>query len=494
MRFLVAMGLLAIHCSSDVLAQSQVAAEPIVGLRENRPRDYALTNARVVIAPGTLSEGATVLIQGTSITAVGSDVQVPAGWMTIDCSGRTIYPGLIDAWGEAEVPQAQSEAGHWNRNITPQRSARAIAPKAVANASKLRSQGITVRLVAPQGGIVKGSSSVVLLGETKAGRVLLKEHAWQHLQLTVPRGSGSGYPNSPMGAVALLRQAMYDANWYRDVWKTYSARTNLPRPETNLALDALAESIDHDTFVIDAPNERMSIRADKIAKEFSLQVILRGSGREYRQLDEIAQSNRPILVPVDFPATPEVKTARSARETTLQELMHWDLAPENPGRLVAAGIPICLTTDGLKDEAKFLRQVRTAIDRGLSPAAALAALTTEPARLLRIDDVVGRVQVGMLANLVITDGDLFAEETKVLETWVAGDRFIVTPAKDIGVDELTGHWSMRFRSGKTNVTLRLELKRSGDKLTGALSDPVAFSGGKKSADDSPNSDKRIDEQ
>ena len=190
----------------------------------------------------------------------------------------------------------------------------------VSQAEELRSQGVTARVVAPKGGIVKGSSCVVLLSDSGGGRQLLKEKAWQHLQLTVPRGSSSSsYPNSPMGAVALLRQTMYDAIWYRDAWNAYKARPDLARPETNLALDSLSKSILDDTFVIDAPNERMAIRAEAIAGEFSLQMIVRGSGREYRQLDEIVAMNRPVLVRaqisvcVGTPAQRQHRAASGAR-------------------------------------------------------------------------------------------------------------------------------------------------------------------------------------
>jgi imidazolonepropionase-like amidohydrolase len=261
-RHLFAFLLLAIALPTDLRGQSQVAAEPIVGLRENRPSDYAFQHALVVVEPGHAIVDATVLVEGTSITAVGTDVEIPAGFMTIDCTGKSIYAGLIDAWGETEVPKSTSQAAYWNSNVTPERSAADVASKAADQAAKFRSAGFTTRVVAPQGGIVKGSSCVVLLSDAGAGRTLLKEKAWQHLQLSVPRGgSRPRYPNSPMGAVALLRQSMYDANWYREAWDAYRARGDLPRPETNLALDVLSKAIVADTFVIDAPNERMAIRA-----------------------------------------------------------------------------------------------------------------------------------------------------------------------------------------------------------------------------------------
>lgn len=460
--------LLAFILASPAQTQDPTAATPVVGLRENRPQSFALTGATVVVRPGKTIEDAIVLIEGSAIRSVGHDVKIPAGAKEIDCSGATIYAGLIDAWGEADVPLAQSDAAYWNSNVTPQRSAKSVAAGTISDASKLRSQGITVRLVAPRGGIVKGSSSVALLGGGKSGRKLLKEHAWQHLQLTVPRtGSRPRYPNSPMGAVALLRQSMLDADWYRSAWNAYRAKTDLPRPETNLALDVLSKAIKNDTFVIDAPNERMSIRADAIAREFSLQMIIRGSGREYRSLDEISRAGRVLLLPVDFPDAPNVKSSWTASETTLQDLLHWDLAPENPARLVDAGVRICLTTDGLDDPASFLKQVRKAVQRGLSPEAALDAMTTEPAKQLGIDHIAGSIQPGMLANLLIASGDLFDDKSKVLETWVAGEQFVMSPISKRD-EPLTGHWSVVFRAGKATAAANLEFEQNGDKLSAKL--------------------------
>ncbi len=149
--------------------------------------------------------------------------------------------------------------------------------------------------------------------------------------------------------------------------------------------------------------------------------------------------------------------------------MHWDLAPENPARLSEAGVEICLTTDGLDDVGQYLKQVRKAVQRGLSADAALSAMTTVPAELLGIEEHVGRVQVGKLANLAITDGDLFEPKTKVVECWVAGKRFeISTPTNHALTSQLAGSWSMKFRSGDSNVSLELVLKEKDDKLEGTV--------------------------
>ena len=470
MRYAFASLCIAFLTPTLVLAQSQVAAEPIVGLRDNPGDGFAFVHADVVVEPGKTLADATVLVTGTSITSVAKTVPIPAGYQVIDCSGMTLYAGLIDAWSEVEVALDDATPGHWNSNVTPQRQASTVVRGEIDNAEKLRSQGIAVRVLAPEGGIVKGSSCVCLTGDASEGRTLLKSDVWQHLQLTVPRGgSRSRYPNSPMGAVALLRQTLLDASWYREAWEAYRATPELRRPETNVALDTLARSIDQSTFVIDAPNDRMAIRADDIAREFSLNMIVRGSGQEYRQLGEIASSNRAVLLPVDFPDPPNVKTADAARNVSLQTLMHWDLAPENPSRLVDAGVRICLTTDGLEDLSEFLKRVRKAVARGLSEEDALAAMTTTPAELLRMDSTIGRVAPGMLANLIVVDGNLFTDNAKILETWVAGERFIVAERDVDAVDQLAGKWNFDLRLPQRDpISLVLELESDDGKIKGVM--------------------------
>lgn len=464
------MTLCAVLLPTGLQAQSDTQAKPIVGLRENPIHGFAFVNAEVVVSPSRTLSDATVLVEGASITAVGQQQAVPAGYRVIDCEGKRIYAGLIDAWSESDANVNQSLPGYWNANVSPQVNVSASIGETVPDASKLRSQGIAVRLIAPKGGIVKGSSCVMLTGEASKGRNLLSENVWQHLNLTVPRGgSRARYPNSPMGAVALLRQAFLDAAWYKQAWSAYNATPQLDRPEKNVALQVLGDAIDSQRFLIDAANDRMAIRADSFAREFSLEAIIRGSGREYRQLDEIVATKRPYLLPVVFPDTPDVNTTDAARDVTLQDLMHWELAPENPARLAAAGVKFCLTSDGLDDVGKFLKQVRVAVTRGLTEMEALAALTVVPAELLGIQDQVGRVESGMIANLVITDGNLFSDKTKVLECWVAGERFVMSAGAKFDYPAIAGKWELSVHDADgRKVKVRLEIEGVDGKLNGSV--------------------------
>jgi hypothetical protein len=137
--------------------------------------------------------------------------------------------------------------------------------------------------------------------------------------------------------------------------------------------------------------------------------------------------------------------------------MHWDIAPENPGRLDAAGVPIALTSHGLRDQATFLTAVRRAVERGLKPDSALKALTTKPAELLGMGDRLGKLAPGMLGNLVITDGDLFDKKTKVIETWVDGERFEIEKQPIVDV---RGTWQIEV-TAKDDRVLRTVSKPGG---------------------------------
>jgi N-acetylglucosamine-6-phosphate deacetylase len=367
---------------------------PVQGLRENTPRVHALMNARIIVAPGRVIEKGHVVVRDGSIEAVG-DVKPPDDARVWDLEGKTVYAGLIDAFSEMSVDTkaATSGAPYWNDMVTPHLDVADQYKSDDDLNKKLREQGIGARLLAPSGRILKGTSAVVLTGDEENDQAIIKRTVAQHLRLTVPRGRGrENYPNSPMGAVALARQAMYDAVWYRRAWAAYRANTSLPRPEQNDALAALAQHTDSNgLFIADASNELYALRVDRYAREFSLNIVIRGSGHEYKRLDAIKATGRPVLVRVDFPKPPNVASAESALNIDLDDLMHWDFAPENPARLEEAGVQIAFTSYSLDDKGEFLAGVRKAVERGLPGDAALRAFTTTPASLFDVSDELGTI-------------------------------------------------------------------------------------------------------
>jgi len=452
------------------------------GLHENGPAVHALTNARLILSPGRVVEKGTIVIRRGVIDAVGADVQPPADARVWDMGGKTIYPGLIDAYSEqteaadgsgGELLRPSGGAGYWNPQVTPQvRMADAYKSDAPTN-KKLRSQGIVARLVAPSKQIIKGTSAAVSTNDGDPARLVLRPDVGMHLRLTPVsrRGDDRVYPSSPMGAYALVRQSILDAQWYERARQAWDADRSLARPEQNDALAALVPAARGKMpLFIDAPDELYALRADRIGKEFDLSVVIRGSGQEYRRLPLVADTKRAIVVPVNFAKAPDVTSPEAALAISLDVLMDWDLQPENPARLENAGAKIALTSHGLKDREGFLPAVRKAVKRGLAKEAALRALTATPAELLGIERTHGAIERGRSASLVVTDGDLFDDKTLVLETWVDGVRHEVTPTLS---PDPRGSWAIAWGEAGARKELTVRISGTAAKLAGRLVDAGA---------------------
>ncbi len=455
--------------ASEALAQGTA---PDVGIRFQPPNAVLLTNAKIIVSPERSLDGADLLVRDGKIVEVGVHLAVPPDADVIDCKNKYLYPGLIDAYVEFPTASAAPPAVSWNTSVQPHRSLSEQLKPDNAKLQALRKSGFTIVLAAPDNGIFKGQSCIITTAEKPLETTLLKSDVFQHIRLLPERQARGSYPSSPMGAVALVRQTLMDANWYQQARQAFESNPAIQAPETNVSLAALESAVrGRQTTIIDGPNDLYALRADRMAKEFSLKAVIRGSGREYRQLDAMAAMGRVFIVPVDFPKAPEVDTLAAAIDASLQSLMHWHLAPENPGRMDKAGIEFVLTSDTLGSPNELLPNIIKAIERGLSEATALAALTTRPAKLLGVDHLAGTLQTGKLANLIVTDGPLFAAKTKIVETWVAGKR---DAWNEDAKTDLRGTWKLELAGDKEPKQLELKLSGTPDKLKAELGAVGAF--------------------
>jgi imidazolonepropionase-like amidohydrolase len=409
-------------------------------MRDNGTGYHALVGARVVTAPGQVIENATIVIRDGLVRSIGRDQDPPAGARVWDLAGHTIYPGFIDAHadlGMADAPEG-GDVGptHWNPQVRAWFSTTDNLQDDEERRKAVRSQGFGAALVVPKQGIFRGTASVVNLGDAGTRDRVLRPDIAQSMAF---QGSGDlgndddRYPNSAMGVIALMKQTFMDADWYERAWAAYeeSGRAFLP-PETSAALEALEGAIHGQQPVLfETRSEEDYLRGFKVAADFGLTPWFRGSGEEYRIVDVLRDRTHPLIVPVNFPDAPDVDDPEAALNTSLAELRHWYLAPANSATLADAGVNFAITTDGLSSVDDFLPNVRTAVARGLSPDAALAALTTTPAQWLGIDRTHGTIEQGKVANLVVSEGDLFTEEATVRDVWVHGVVYGVTRAAQI---------------------------------------------------------------
>ncbi|HRF02348.1 MAG TPA: amidohydrolase family protein, partial [Pirellulaceae bacterium] len=425
------------------------------GLRSALPDTFALTGAKIVVDPSTVIDSGTLVVSRGKIVAVGADAVIPPGARTIDASGRTLLAAPIDPYAPVAVTTDPADnATYWNEQIRPERRAVVgLRPDAAADAA-WRAQGFAARNFAPDAGVLRGYGALLLLDDAPVDRRVLAADATQHALLTLSaRGARGSYPSSPMGAYALARQAMYDAQWYAEARRIAEVDPSVERPEYNRSLEALGGVLDRSVpLVVETSNDAFVLRADRYAREFGLTLIVVGSGNEYRRVDEIAATGRALILPVDFPGPPDVATAERAAQTSLESLMHWDLAPENPARLHAAGVRFALTGNGLSDPKQFWPNLRKAIERGLPASTALAALTVVPAEMLGVADQVGTLHPGKVANFIVCDGSPLESEAKLIETWVAGSRFEIAPVAERRAE---GRWQLEFSGGLPTAVIAL---------------------------------------
>ena len=427
--------------------------EPPDGLREYSPNVWALEGGNVYVEPGIIIKNTTIIIRGGLIKKVGTNLAIPKDASVLDMSGKTIYPGFIDSWVEFPVKMKENSDhdSHWNVKVHPRLSMSQLYQIDINKIKTFQKLGFTSVHIVPDAGIIQGQTAVIQLD--RKGTILQSSVA-QLISYEVEGWGSNNYPNALLGVVALIRQTFLDADWYRMSSKQAENYPQLNVPlKQNHDLDILGEWINNKKpFIFETNHELTALRSLNIANEFELNCWLRGSGYEYRRINEIAAQKPLIIVPMDFPVTPDISNPYQALSYSTAELKHWAMAPDNPAILAEHNIPIALTAHGL-EEKEFRKNLIRSVERGLSESAALAALTTTPAERMGLGNQLGKIKKGYLANLTVVDGNYFQEKSEIISTWVGGEEYPVKPKYNVSA---VGKWSLTI--GKTPYQLELKKK------------------------------------
>jgi imidazolonepropionase-like amidohydrolase len=424
---------------------------------------FVFKGARVVVAPGRVIDPGVVIVRGGVIEAVGpvEGTRLPDDAHVFDLAGKVVHPAFVDPYVPADTLAGRRQRGPQDeedpeerRDAPPSRGPSGPAdhpyPTVRARdrvvdtlqirdrvAETYRRLGFAVMAAVPSGGIWRGRAAVVSLSDTPLSGRVLRAEAGQYASVEPDRGDGPGsrgYPNTKMGAMAAVRQGLLDALWWRDSEQAYTrASVGQARPAFVSSVAALVPAAEgKETIVFEGGDVLSLLRAGRLAREYKLKARYVGGGDEYRLLDDVVRLNPDLVLRVDFPK-PERFDEDEWIDVPVERLRAFDRAPSNPKWLRDAGLRFSFTTFGLEklaasgmrsaDPEAFPARVREAVARGLSPADALAAVTTIPAEQLGLGSVLGSLERGKIANLVVASGEPFAVEHRVLEIWVDGKRF-----------------------------------------------------------------------
>jgi len=401
--------------------------------QQEAPYTYAITGAKIVPVSGAAIDNGTLVFSGGVISAVGTNVTVPAGAITIAGKGLTVYPGLIDmgssagleapAIPRADNPQTTEDIERVKRDTLLRAHLRAadhMNPTA-ATLSKSAEAGITAILATPGSDGIRGQSALVLtsigadlpqigaLADDRRGALVVRTPVALHVGIADRPAGGDAYPNSLMGIIAFNRQAFLDAQWYQQAKnRPHSAAFEAMQP-------ALAGRL---PVAFRASTSRDVLRALDMAKAFKLDPIITAA----RQVDDVTAdlkaANARVIYSLNFP-TRRPSLAPDADEP-LSVLRDRANAPKGPAMLDKAGVLFAFESGGLSDPKDFLKNAQKTVASGLSKDAALKALTLNAATLAGAGDRLGSLDRGKIANVIVTEGDLFDEKTTIKHVFVNG--------------------------------------------------------------------------
>jgi imidazolonepropionase-like amidohydrolase len=396
---------------------------------------FAITDANVWTVSGETIEGGTVVVSDGKIQAVGRDVSIPAGAEVIDAAGGSVIPGIIDAHSHIAIEGGVNEG---TLAVTSMVRIKDVLNPDDVNIYQALAGGVTAaNLLHGSANPIGGQNAVIKLRWGSDADGLIFEGAPEGIKFALGenpkrsnfRGFGipQRYPQTRMGVMDVIRQAFTEAQEYQKEWATYEASGGAYPPRRDLKLEALVEIMEGDRLV-----HSHSYRADEIlqlmrtAEDFgwrvaTLQHVLEG----YKVADEIA--------------------AHGAGASTFSDwwgykVEAYDAIPYAAALMAERGVLVSINSDSGEEMRHLNQEAAKAIKWGnTDPVAALAMVTLNPAKQLRIDDRVGSIEVGKDADLVLYDGNPLSVLSVVQKTFVDGDLYFDREAdreRQAKVDEI----------------------------------------------------------
>jgi imidazolonepropionase-like amidohydrolase len=393
---------------------------------------YAIRNARVVPVSGPTIDNGTVIIRDGKIEAIGTNVSVPSGAQIIEARGLWVYPGMFDAGtslGLVEVGQGApgtvdaTEVGDLNPHV---KAIVAINPHS-AHIGVTRVDGVTNTLTSPLGGLISGQAAVINLVGTTPAEMAVVPHA--ALVINYPRTStgGGGFfaavqpanlseaVNTANRQVEQIRRTLRDAEAYGRARDAYARDKTLPRPEQNLMLEALIPYVRGERPVVFRADRETEMRgAIRFAEEMKLKPIILGGDDAWKMIGLLKEKNVPVILTgvLDLPS----------REDDFYDTLY-----ENAAKLRQAGLQFAISSgDGGANVRNLPYYAGMAAAFGLPKDEALKAVTLYPAQIMNLGDRLGSIEVGKIANLVVTDGDLLETRTHVRHLFIDGRQIPLT--------------------------------------------------------------------
>jgi imidazolonepropionase-like amidohydrolase len=372
-------------------------------------------------------ENASIVITNGKIAAVGTNVTTPENATMVDVKGKQVYPGLIlptSSLGLVEVSSVRAtsdvqEIGELNPNI---RSIVAYnTDSKVINT--LRSNGILLANIVPQGSLIAGSSSVVQLDAWSWEDATYKAdegiHFYMPSLLARPRfggfGGGGAGPQQPQ--TDPLKEGLDKVekmkSFFREA-KAYQSETS--HEETNLKFSSVKGLFDKSQkLYVHANTVKQMLVALDFVKEFGFDVVIVGGSDSWQIADLLKQNNVSVIL-------------NQSHSLPTGEDDDIDQPYKTPAMLQKAGVLFSITDeDGQTRGRNLAFNAGTAAAYGLTKEEALQAITLNAAKILGVADKTGSIEVGKDANIVVSEGDILDMKSSIItDAFIQGRKINLT--------------------------------------------------------------------
>ena len=396
---------------------------------------YAIRNARIVTVTGATIEKGTIVIRDGKIAEVGANVRVPGDAKVIDATGLSVYPGLINSntiLGLNEIGQGApgtvdtTELGDFNANM---KALTAVNPHS-EHIPVARMNGVTTVLTCPQGGLISGQCALINADGWTPQQMAVKASA--AMVLNYPTLGGGGRGGGGFGGffgaggvsdaqrqqrdrqVEALKKQIEDAQAYLKAKEAAAADKSLPARPIDLGLEAMIPVIKGDVPVRITANKASDIKAAvELATQYKLKVIINGGDEAIKVASLLKEKNVPVILSevIDLPGSEDAP---------------YDEAYARPAELHKAGVKFALSASDIQHLRLLPYHAGTAAAFGLPKDEALKAVTIYPAQIFGVDKLVGSIEVGKAATLIVTDGDPLEYRTKIKHMFINGKQTELT--------------------------------------------------------------------
>ncbi|MBK9982640.1 MAG: amidohydrolase family protein [Saprospiraceae bacterium] len=434
----------------------------------------ALINAKVISAPGKPMQVETIIMRDGLITDIGPRAKIPSDAYRIQADSLYAYPAFIDAFSsigvknpESDAPRGGPQGGPGNRDrnntrpsvdeegnpsledagITPFRSVRPSVDIKEKSIADWRGQGFAIAHIVPKGKMIPGKGSLIVLSGKETGQLFWKEDVSMFAQWS---GAGDNYPSTVIGIMAKWRELYHNASQDLVQQTSYTNATLVPRPHYNQAHEALLPVVKRDMPVyFRAPKVKDISRALALQKDLGMKMVISDAEEAWYLKDQFKTGTIPLVLSLALPedksenkkdkaeAKAEAKEKNDEAKAEKKDTVNTDPEKEEFEKkraqslkehyaqasvLAKDGIPFSFGTLSGKS-SDFTKNIRLMMDNGLTNDQVLSALTSQPAKLLGIEKNCGTIDIGKMANVIVSTKPIFEKDAAIRYMIVEGNLY-----------------------------------------------------------------------